>query len=62
MWPVLASVVIRHDWHTDYEIALIREAVVFYTGSVPTFRKVADNLAAATYLVTAAGYYATIGA
>jgi hypothetical protein len=39
------------------EQALISDAVVFFTGSVPTFRKVG-----ASTLVEAAGYYATVGA
>lgn len=41
----------------DDEIMVIREAVIFYTGSVPTFTKVSES----TCRVKAAGYYATIG-
>jgi hypothetical protein len=43
----------------DRDMALIREAVVFFTGSVPTFEKLRR---ANCYRVRAAGYYATIGA
>lgn len=39
------------------EFAMITEAVIFFTGSVPEFQKVG-----AQYRVTAAGYFATIGA
>ena len=37
---------------------VIRQAVIFFTGSVPTFRRISGY----TYLVEAAGYYAVIGA
>ena len=38
-------------------IALTREAVIFFTGSVPTFTRIGGE-----YMVQAAGYYLTIGA
>ena len=38
--------------------ALIREAVIFFTGSVPRFHRIARG----QYRVSAPGYYATIGA
>lgn len=42
----------------DRELLGMREAVVFFTGSVPTFEAMGRN----RYRVRAAGYYATIGA
>jgi hypothetical protein len=43
---------------TDVQMALIREAVVFFTGSVPQF----TAMGRFRYRVTAAGYYQAIGA
>lgn len=43
---------------SDRQMAFIREAVIFFTGSVPTFTAKGAN----KYRVTAAGYYNTIGA
>lgn len=43
----------------DGEIELITDAVVFFTGSVPTFERIG---ATRRYKVRAAGYYRTIGA
>lgn len=43
---------------TDRDLAGIREAVIFFTGSVPSF----EAAAARTFHVKAAGYYQTIGA
>src|SRR5689334_16707240 len=42
----------------DREMIGTREAVIFFTGSVPTFEPRGRN----RYRVRAAGYYATIGA
>jgi hypothetical protein len=63
--PINAEVVID----SDLRMLLIREAVIFFTGSVPTFdfsRSVrpikGTDGGAAIYRVRAAGYYATIGA
>lgn len=39
-------------------VEVIREAVIFFTGSVPTI----DDLDAGTVRVRAAGYYAAVGA
>jgi hypothetical protein len=46
---------------TNREILVLREAVIFFTGSVPTFSVVIspDGL---RYRVQAAGYYAAVGA
>ena len=46
-----------HEW------TVLREAVIFYTGSVPTAMPVAmGEDGTVLYRVRAAGYYATIGA
>ena len=42
----------------DRELLGLREAIIFYTGSVPTLASLGAN----QYRVRAAGYYATIGA
>lgn len=42
---------------TEDKIDLVREAVIYFTGSVPTFAKVDRSM----YKVTAAGYYNVIG-
>lgn len=42
----------------DFDLLLIRSAVIFFTGSVPRLTALGDN----RYHVTAAGYYRTIGA
>ena len=44
------------------EMAMISKAVVFFTGSVAKFTAVALLGSKCRYRVTAAGYYATIGA
>lgn len=47
------------------ELEMIREAVVFFTGSVAHFARLGDALPGSAhrpYRVRAAGYYATIGA
>ena len=47
----------------DQEMAMISEAVVFFTGSVAKFApRNGAALPKCRYRVTAAGYYATIGA
>jgi hypothetical protein len=47
----------------DAEMALIREAIIFFTGSVPTFTPMlGGKLPKCRYRVTAAGYYAAVGA
>lgn len=43
---------------SELERAMIREAVIFFTGSIPVFLPVAGG----KMLVAAPGYYATIGA
>lgn len=43
---------------TDHERDLTREAIVFFTGSIPTFEVVEHG----KYRVRAAGYFLTIGA
>jgi hypothetical protein len=42
----------------NIDVDLIRDAVVHFTGSVPWFRDIGDG----SIMVTAAGYYNTIGA
>src|SRR5262245_44728559 len=51
------------DISGDAEMAMIREAVIFFTGSVPKFapRKGA-KLPGCRYRVTARGYYLAVGA
>ena len=46
-----------------YTMALVREAIIFFTGSVPTFRLQGGTTTGAMgrYSVTADGYYLTIG-
>lgn len=44
---------------TEAEMTIIREAVIFFTGSVPEFSRIGNTR---IYRVRAAGYYATIGA
>jgi hypothetical protein len=48
----------------DRDLAMVREAVIFFTGSVPSFTAVASNVRPpkCRYRVKAAGYYATCGA
>lgn len=41
-----------------YEVEVIREAIVFFTGSVPTIR----HLGNFRFIAQAAGYYAAVGA
>jgi len=45
---------------TDQDV--VREAVIFFTGSVPTFRKPVRAGFDGQLIVSASGYYATIGA
>lgn len=46
-----------------WQVLALREAVIFFTGSVPTFRPLRrPTLHTRRYRVTAAGYYATVGA
>lgn len=63
--PIRAEVMIEGD----EELAMIREAVVFFTGSIPAFKAIrpvrpikGDYGGAMLYSVRAAGYYLTIGA
>lgn len=48
----------------SYTLALVREAVIFYTGSVPTFEALTGTTTSGVgrYRVRAAGYYNTCGA
>lgn len=48
----------------SYTMAMVREAVVFFTGSVPTFELTTGTTTSGMgrYRVKAAGYYRTIGA
>jgi hypothetical protein len=48
----------------SYTMAMVREAVVFFTGSVPTFELMTGTTTSGMgrYRVKAAGYYRTIGA
>ena len=59
------------DAYSDDELLVIREAIIFFTGSVPTFERVGSiaqpsvigfSVLGARVRVRAAGYYATIGA
>jgi hypothetical protein len=52
--PIASSVVI----HSEFEREVIRRAVVFFTGSVPTFEHVAGPF----FICRAAGYFAAVGA
>lgn len=52
--PIKTVVVINND----FEMAMIREAVTFFTGSVAKFKAMGWS----RYHVSAAGYYTTIGA
>lgn len=63
--PINAEVVVEGD----EEIAMIREAVIFFTGSVPSFKALrpvrpirGKDGGAMLYKVVAAGYYVAIGA
>src|SRR5262245_2846710 len=47
----------------DFDMAVIKEAVIFFTGSVPEFHaRGGGKLPGCHYRVTAKGYYLTIGA
>lgn len=60
-WKDRIDVVV--DVANDVELATIREAVVFFTGSVPTFEpRPGAGLPGCRYRVRAAGYYAAVGA
>lgn len=59
------------DATSDEELLMIREAVIFFTGSVPTFERVGSivvpgvigfSVMGARVRVRAAGYFATCGA
>ena len=56
--PINISLVIE----SDREMAMIREAVIVLTGSVPTIEPEKLFQGKLRYRVKAAGYYATIGA
>jgi hypothetical protein len=59
-WKKPINAVIDLD---DRGMAMVREAVVFFTGSVPSFSPMLGaRLPKCRYRVQAAGYYATIGA
>jgi len=45
-----------------FKMQVIREAVIHFTGSVPTFTAVRVLKSGCVYRVQAAGYYKTIGA
>lgn len=47
---------------SDRDLLGTREAVIFFTGSIPTFRALRSRGGRVTYNVTAAGYYVAIGA
>lgn len=58
-FPIDATV----DVANDFELGVIREAVIFFTGSVPTFEpRLGGELPGCRYRVRAAGYFRTIGA
>jgi hypothetical protein len=47
----------------DVEVETVRQAVIFFTGSVPTFRPVARaSVKRWRYHVSAVGYYSAVGA
>ena len=47
----------------DWEKALLHEAIIFFTGSVPTWiGRTGATLPRCRYTVKAAGYYAAVGA
>ena len=52
--PINVIVPVESDW----ELFGIREAIIFFTGSVPTLTARPRG----RYVVKAAGYYATVGA
>jgi len=56
--PIDADVLLDND----RDLFGLREAVIFFTGSVPTFRPLRARGGKTLYNVTAAGYYAVIGA
>lgn len=56
-WKNPINTVIEID--DERQMRLIREAVIYFTGSVPEFEKV--NYGQNRYHVTAAGYFETIG-
>ncbi len=56
--PINANVVLG----SDREVLGMTEAVIFFTGSVPHIDAIRANGRKVVYKVTAAGYYATIGA
>jgi len=49
--PIDATIVLQES-----EVEKLREAIIFYTGSVPTFKRISTNV----QRVVAAGYYATM--
>jgi hypothetical protein len=60
-WKLIIDALVELDEHR--EMAMIREAVIFFTGSVPTFAAIAGAAKPkCRYRVTAAGYYQTVGA
>lgn len=59
-WKASIDALVEFD--NDRELLGTREAVIFYTGSVPTIVVSGGWLGNAVYRVRAAGYYQTIGA
>lgn len=60
-WKMPVDAVV--DVSGDFELQLIERAVIFFTGSVPSFHaKAGGALPGCRYRVCAAGYYKTIGA
>ena len=60
-WKLPINCVVDLDAHT---MAMVREAVIFFTGSVPEFHSLSGTTTSGvgTYRVRAAGYYETCGA
>lgn len=59
-WKLAIDAVV--DVANDRDLLTLREAVVFFTGSIPTFTPVGGALPGCRYRVTAIGYYAAVGA
>jgi len=59
--PIDTTIVVRGE-DVQRELDVIREAVIFYTGSVPMFQDCGPSLDGTCFRVTAAGYFLTIGA
>ena len=54
-WKLPVNAIVVAD---EFELAMIKEAVVFFTGSVAKFKP----LAGGRFRVTASGYYRAVGA